>query len=66
MNIFKNVQPEEIIALLKNFKKVIDWTGTTTISRRINNLCTILRGYALQEFDYMEIKNNVTSNAHLK
>ena len=36
MAVFKNGQPEELIRLLKNFKKAIDRTGTTTLSGWVN------------------------------
>ena len=48
MKIFESGQPEELIALLKNFKKSIDRTRTNTISRPVNYLCTIIRGEALR------------------
>ena len=51
MNIFEKGQPEELITLMKNFKKTIKETITTTVAGRINYLCNMLHG---------------TMNAHLK
>ena len=48
MNTFDDGQPEELLALLKNFNIEIDGTVTTTPKGRINYLCTILRGQALR------------------
>ena len=66
MKIFENSQPEEIIALLENFKKAISGTGTNTIDGRISYLRTMLWGEVLREFYKLDIKNNRTSNDHLK
>ena len=32
MNVFENIQPEELHGFLKNFERSIDSTGTTTIT----------------------------------
>ena len=66
MKIFQKFQPEYLIALLKDFKKAIDGTGTTTVSGRINYVCTILRREVLREFENMESQKNGTNNTHLK
>ena len=39
---FDGVQPEELLALLRNFKIAIDGIGTTTPTGRINYLLTIV------------------------
>ena len=44
---FKNGQPEDFFALLKNFKNVIDGSGTTSVTGRINYLRAMLHGEAL-------------------
>ena len=66
MAVFKKVQPEELLGFLKNFKKAIDGTGTTTVAGWINHLHTMLRGGKLQEFDELASNNNGTTNTHLK
>ena len=48
MDIFNNIQPEEFIVLLNSFKEAIDGTGSTTVSRQIYCLCTVLWVEALQ------------------
>ena len=48
---FEPGQPEQFFQLLKNFKRAVDWTGTTTAAGNINYLRTLLHGEALQEFD---------------
>ena len=59
-------QPEELIALLKNFKKVANRTGTTAVSRWIKYLWTTICVEALQDFDEQVSQNNVTTYAYLK
>ena len=66
MIIFGNGKPKEFLQLLKNFNKSIDGTGTTTVARRINFLCTLLCGEAIREFDNLVSHNNGTTNPHLK
>ena len=66
MKIFEDFQLEELIALLKNFKKAIDRTGTTTVSGWINYLCTMLCGVLLRGFDKLASQNNITTNLQLK
>ena len=48
MATFENGQPEEFLALLKNFKIAINGTGTTSVAGWINYLRTILRAEALK------------------
>ena len=43
---FDHKQPEELLQLVKNFKREVDETGTTTESEKINYLLTLLRGEA--------------------
>ena len=62
---FKDDQPEELLALLRNCKIAIDGTGTATASDRINYLRTMLRGTNLREFYKLELSGNLTAN-HLK
>ena len=53
---------EEFLALLRNFKIVIDRTGTTFPSGYINYLRTILHGEILREFDELSLQVNTTNN----
>ena len=48
---FENSQPKEFLALVNNFKTVIDGTRTTSAAVKINYLRTLLRGEALREFE---------------
>ena len=41
---FEHGQPEELLALMNNFNRAIDTTGTTLEAGRINYLPTILSG----------------------
>ena len=50
IKVFENGQPEELIALLKKFKKAIGGTGTTTITGLISYLRIMLHGEALWAF----------------
>ena len=45
---FDDVQQEEFLALLRNFKITFDRTGTTTAPGWINYLHTMLRGTSLR------------------
>ena len=63
---FKDVQPEEFLALLKNFEIEIDGTGTTSLSGKINYLHTMLLGASLREFDKLSSQNHGATNDHLK
>ena len=45
---FNDGQPEEFLALMRNFKITIDGTGTTTASGQINYLYKILCGTSLR------------------
>ena len=66
MKIFEKTQPEELIVLLNDFKKVIDRTGTTTVAGRVSYLRKMLCGEALEKFDDLENQKNGATNAHLK
>ena len=48
MVMFNIFQPEDFLALLKNLIISIKGTRTTTVPRRINCLCMMLRGEALR------------------
>ena len=65
MSTFEDGQPEEFLALLRNFKISIDVTGMTTDSGRVNYLHTMLRGTRLRDFDELALAGNLTNN-HLK
>ena len=45
---FEHGQPEEFLALMKNFKTAIDGTGNKSAAVKINYLCNLLHGEALQ------------------
>ena len=62
---FKDDQPEELLALLRNCKIAIDGTGTAAASYRINYLRTMLSGTNLREFDELALSGYLTAN-HLK
>ena len=66
MSSFEYGQPEDFLALLNNFRIVIDGTGTTSLSGQMNYLSTMLHVEDLREFDQSSSQNNGTTNAHLK
>ena len=63
---FENGQPEELFALMKNFKTAIDRTGITSAALKISYLRNLLHGESLQEFYELAIQNTGTKNSHLK
>ena len=63
---FEHVQPEELLALMHNCRRVVDGIGNTLVAVNINYLRTLLRGESLQEFDELASQNIGTSNALLK
>ena len=63
---FEHGQSEEFLQLVKNFKRAIDRTWTTTAAGRINYLHTLLHGEVLQNLDELDIQNAGTKNSHLK
>ena len=66
MTIFDNYIPEELLQFLNNYKKAIDGTATITVVERISFLHTLLHVEALCDYDNPEIKNNRSTNSHLK
>ena len=62
---FENSQPEEFLALLKNFKIAINGIGTTSVTVRIKYLRMIFCGEAIREFDELASQNNGIKNTHL-
>ena len=65
MSTFKDVQPEEFLVLLKNFRIAIYGTGTTSPLGKINYLHTMLSGEALREFNGLPSQNSGTENSNL-
>ena len=65
LSTFNDGQPEELLALLRNCKIVIDGTRTAAASDRINYLRTTLRGTNLREFEELALSGNLTAN-HIK
>ena len=63
---FKHVQPGEFLQIMKNFKKAVDGTWTTTTAGKINYLRTLWLGEALREFDELSSHNSGMNNTHLK
>ena len=45
--LFENRQPEEFLALMKNFKSAIDRTGNTSAAGKINYIRTLLCGESI-------------------
>ena len=66
MATFEHIQPEELLMLLNNLKTAVDGTGTVTVAGKINYLCKILCGEALQEFNELTSHNSGMENSHLK
>ena len=58
-------QPEEFLALLKNFSITIDGVGTSSVSGRINGLRAILHGQDLIEVDKLASQISGTTNSHM-
>ena len=52
--------------ILKKFKYTIDGMGTTSVSVRIDYLCTMLRGESQQKFYWLVSHNSGTTSTHLK
>ena len=63
---FEHGQPEEFLQLMKNFKREVERTGTTTAVGKINHLHTLLRGEELKEFNKLASHNSGMNVAHLK
>ena len=63
---FEHGQPEELLALMDNFKTSFDGIGTTPAEGKIDYLRNLLCGVELREFDKLAIQNTGTSNAHFK
>ena len=63
---FENGKPEEFLAILKNFKTLIDVIGITSTRRIINYIWNMLLGGALQEFDNPASQKSGRTNPHLK
>ena len=51
--------------MMKNFKTAIDRTGTTTVTRTIKYIRTLLSGEALREYDELASKVLGKTNDHL-
>ena len=51
---------------MKNFKRVVDKTGTTAAAGKTNYLRILILGEALQEFDELASQNAGTNSIHLK
>ena len=63
---FEHGQPEELLGLMKNFRREVYGTGTMTASGKINHISTLLRGEANREFEKPASQNAGTNNVHLK
>ena len=63
---FEHRQPEELLQLMKNFKRVVDNTGTTTAEGKINYIRNLFCGELLREFDKLSNQNSGTKILHLK
>ena len=59
---FDNGQPEEFLALLRNFKIEIYGTVMDTAAVRINYQRTMLHGTSLREFNGLALAGNSTAN----
>ena len=66
MNMFDDVQPGELLLLLKNLRIAIDGTRTTTAYGQINYRSTMLRGKTLREFNELQSKYGGSTNNHIK
>ena len=62
MNTFDDVQPEEFLSLIINFKIETDGTRTTTPYSHINCLHMMLSGQALREFDKLQSQYGGATN----
>ena len=63
---FENGKPEEFLQNMKDFKTSTDGTGTTSATRKIKFLHTMLHGEALREFNITTSKLCNTTNGNLK
>ena len=62
MYTFNNSQPEEFLALLRNWKITTDGTVTTSPSGMIIYLRTLLCGASLIGYDELALQANMTNN----
>ena len=65
MSIFDNVQTEEFLTILRNFRISIDITGTIMTTGLVKYLRMMLRGKRIREFGELSLQGNTTNN-HLK
>ena len=63
---FKNVESEELLILVRNYKKTLDYNGATSAGGHIQHLRTLLQGEALHTFNIIEMENGATNNGHLE
>ena len=63
---FENVKPEYFLQMMKDFKTGIDGTATTSATRKIQFLRTMLRRGALRGFDVIAGQVGSTNNTHLQ
>ena len=63
---FENGKPEEFLQMMKDFKIVTDRTGTTSATKNIHFLRTMLREEALREFYVLSVQVGITTNRHRK
>ena len=64
MSLFEHGHPEEFLLFMKNFNMTLTSTGTLNMDSEINNLCTLVRGEVLHQFDllYADVENTETLN----
>ena len=64
MSLFEHGHPEEFLLFMQNFNMTLTSTGTLNMDSEINNLCTLVRGEVLHQFDllYADVENTETLN----
>ena len=66
MSTFEDGQPEDLLAIVKNFRVAINDSVRTLASERINYLHTMLFRGDLKKLDELETHNSGTKNSHIK
>ena len=64
MSLFEHGHPEEFLLFMQNFNMTLTSTGTLNMDSEINNLCTLVCGEVLHQFDllYADVENTETLN----
>ena len=65
MALFDNVNPEEILLFVWDFKMTLEASGTLAASTELQYLCMLLRGEELLQLETLYVELGSTIIAHL-